>query len=596
MGKPANVQEEWARVLLDAFAQAGVRDVVLSPGSRSTPFVLAAIAHPGLRCRDVLDERVAAFVALGQARATGRPSLLVCTSGTAAAHYFPAIVEAGVSHVPMIVLSADRPTALFAAGESQTIDQLKLFGDHVRFFAELGAPAEGDANLHALRRFAVQAVAIATGASPGPVHLNARAVRPLEPEPLETPEDHAHAAHAEALRARPVLAVHEPESRPSPRGLDALESEIRRAKRPLVVAGHGPLDPALARVVRLFASRSRIPVCAEAASQARFGGGDSALVLGQADALYRSPTARARLAPDLVVQLGGAPIAKGLSLLDAEREPRRVVIAPHGFPDPTSRASLLLHARPRTVLRVLAERFGRRAHADLDRAWVSALLDVEGEARRLRDELVASAGDALTEGALAKTVVSALPAGALLSLGNSLPIREVDGYADPGEVPLSVLSQRGASGIDGLVASLAGAAGATRKPAVLLVGDVSFLHDAGGLAALRTLDTPAVVVVVNNGGGRIFEQLPIGTRPPEVLRHFTTPHEAELGAAAALHRVTHVRVDTVSGLSEALGSALSRPSATVVEAVVPPHGAKAQNAELFRRVDAQVRARFEGAP
>ncbi|RMH22798.1 MAG: 2-succinyl-5-enolpyruvyl-6-hydroxy-3-cyclohexene-1-carboxylate synthase, partial [Acidobacteria bacterium] len=209
MAEAANLQAVWARLLIHSLVDAGVREAVISPGSRSTPFVLAACAHPGLRCHDVIDERAAAFFALGQGRASGRPSLLICTSGTAGAHYLPAVIEAEMARVPLLVLTADRPLELTRGGANQTIDQLKLFGDHARAFFELGLADADPAALRALRRTAAQAVFRCREPVPGAVHLNARARKPLEPVAEEDGPRRALARRAEAaaaaLLAEPIV-------------------------------------------------------------------------------------------------------------------------------------------------------------------------------------------------------------------------------------------------------------------------------------------------------------------------------------------------------------------------------------------------------
>ena len=228
---------EWSELLVDSLAKAGVRDVVLSPGSRSTPFVLAAAKHPLLRCFDVIDERSAAFFALGQAKAAGRPSLVLCTSGSAGTHYFPAVIEAAMSFTPLLLLTADRPLELQDGAAPQTIDQLKLFGDHVRGFFELGLPDLAAGPLRALRRRVVQSVHAAQWPTPGPVHLNARARKPLEPQAAANDSEREMAQRAQALAATPIPHVHGARMVPSPEGLDALASRLASAERPLIVAG-----------------------------------------------------------------------------------------------------------------------------------------------------------------------------------------------------------------------------------------------------------------------------------------------------------------------------------------------------------------------
>ena len=628
----AATQSVWARLLIDAFAKAGVREVVISPGSRSAPFVLAAHRHPELRCTDVLDERSAGFYALGQAKVCGEPSLLLCTSGTAGAHYLPAVMEASLGYTPLIVLTADRPFELQECGANQTVDQLKLFGDHVRRFFHLGRPDSAERALRALRRTAAQAVALSTAPRPGPVHLNAPARKPLEPtrgagagEGREVGGDTRHAAQErrdhtqewrdeleqlhDRLASEPITRVAASASTPEPGAIREVAERLHAARRPLLVFGPAPpTSSEAAASLRHLAALGRLPLAAEATSQLRFGydGANDLRFFGYFDPVYRSASGRERLRPDLIIQMGSAPTSTGLLqlLADTAGDPDvyRAVVAPFGWPDPESSADLLVRsdsgAFADAMLDALAQDGAEgvraaRGDGDVDRggpdpeAWMRAVRRADEIASRAAESELAEAGDDLSEGAIARAVPRALPREGLLVLGNSLPVRQVDAWCPPGRGPARVLSQRGLSGIDGLVSGAAGACSRSGSPTVLLVGDVSFLHDLSGLAAARDVEAPFAVVVVNNEGGRLFEELPIAGRPDlaDALPHFTTPHAASLQHAAALFGTRFAAPNTVSGLRSAVETALSTAGCTVVEARVPASGAVEQNERVRRAVN-----------
>lgn len=601
------VQWVWARLLLDSFASAGIRDVVISPGSRSTPFVLAAHLHPDLRCHDVFDERSAGFFALGQAKACGEPSLLMCTSGTAAAHYLPAVMEASLSHTPLVVLSADRPLELHGCGANQTVDQSATFGGHLRRFAHLGLPDPRERALRALRRVAVQAVASSRAPVPGPVHVNAPARKPLEP-PAELEGARELEERYRRLVTAPIARVAEPRKMPEEAAVRRTVEAIAGARRGLIVCGPAPITgEESAAAIRRLAAFARMPIAAEATSQVRFAAvaDGRAPMLGFFDPLYRCPAGRERLRPDLVLQLGSAPASTGLLRLFQEMavrgDVRRIVVSPYGWPDPESSAELVIRAEPGefagAVLEALEEWAGpmEAAEAWAARAtdaelWIESLARADALAREAVEGELSSAGDMLTEGGVARTVLAALPEGALLALGNSLPVRQVDAWCSPGPPPLRVLSQRGLSGIDGLVSGAAGAARRSGRPTALLVGDVSFLHDVNGLFAARGLEVPLVVVVVNNDGGRIFEELPLAAAPElaGALPHFTTPHGACLEHASALYGHPYLLAESVPALGRELTRALAEPGCTVIEARVPPRGAAEQNQRVRRVVEAAL--------
>lgn len=577
----------WSRLLLGSLARSGVRDVIVSPGSRSTPFAYAALTTPGLTCHSILDERSAGFFALGQARVTGRPSLLLCTSGSAAAQYFPAVVEAAASFTPLLVLTADRPFELQDCGAPQTMDQLKLFGGFVRHFFELGHPDDDAGALDALERIAAQAVARALAPVPGPVHINARAKKPLEPVLPETDAERAAFAAVDARLARPAPRIAAAETRPSPAALGAIAEACRGTERGLLVCG--PIAPTRfddAGALLALSAATGFPVCAEATSQLRFWQrGGASDVIGALDAIARS-RAVARFEPELVLQFGAPPTSSGFTRLGGAR----AVIAAHGHLDPDSRARWIVAADPFAFAQALARELGEQRPPEetaFARAWRQA------NARYFELVRALDPTEALDEATAVRCAVDALPDGGWLGLGNSLPVRDVDAFVAPTPKSLRVWSQRGLNGIDGLVSGAIGAAQAARVPSLLLVGDVSFLHDVGGLAAAASVDTPLVVLVLDNGGGRIFTGLPVAKvleRHPDLERFWLTPPAVNLEHAAALYRLPYHHAPDARALSDALTRALTHPGVSVVHARIEPDSARRLNQALAERFDRALEA------
>ena len=589
-----DAQALWARTLLSTFAACGVRDVVISPGSRSTPFVLAAVEHPKLRCHHVVDERSAAFFALGQARLQGRPSLLLCTSGTAVANYFPAVVEAGMAHVPLLVLSADRPVELAHCGANQTIDQQAIFGHHARRFFDLGRCDVSGRALRALRRTVAQAVFASSYPQPGAVHLNARAKKPLEPS--------SGAGNAEDKVTPRIAQPRTPQRVLTPDDLDSLVERLRSAERGLLVMGPGPVEQGeLRSVVGELARRSRFVVLADPASQWRYGARSAEATWVDAyDTMLHSGWGRL-WRPDCILQIGRAPTSGAFDRqLEAWRDIDHWVLSPDGWNDPQSTADHLLFADLVPTLDEVVE--GLPAALKPATPWQRGWQEAEEIVQQLADEALREGEEAgaLSEGAIARLAVDALPDGGVLMLGNSLPIREVDIYGPGVAKELAVVSQRGSSGIDGLISGALGSAQAGRRPTLLLIGDVSFLHDLGGLASANMVDTPTVLLVVQNNGGRIFEQLPVrdylAARKgdgdpglhPQAMDAWTTPHQADFQHAAGLHGLPFQRVDGSQNLQVALAEAMAHPGVSVVEAVVPPDGARLQNTSLRRAARAAL--------
>jgi 2-succinyl-5-enolpyruvyl-6-hydroxy-3-cyclohexene-1-carboxylate synthase len=578
-----NVVGEWGRVIARTLADAGVTDVVVSPGSRSTPFVVSIDTEPRLDVRVVIDERSAAFFALGRARVTGRPTAILCTSGTAAANYLPAVVEADAASIPLVVLTADRPLSLMECGANQTIEQLGLYRDRTRFALDLGAPSAELRDMRAARRGVLRAVAEASGPHPGPVHLNLRAEKPLEPGPARSDADRRAESAASDVLALAATKSDLGRLSPSDETLDALTERIARAERPVLVAGpaaagaraHGESLAALCR-------EASIPLLAEATSQHRFSGRvrRGVPVFDFFGLAWRTEVGRALLAPDLVIQVGDHPVCRGYAELTGGSGVERVVLCDRGWPDPAGDASLVVRGDLAPIFRALAARAPQNAR---DAGFLARL----ESAQLALSHLVEEVGGEFGEGAVARVVTASVPDGGLLVVGNSLPVRELDLFC-PGDVgDFPVVSQRGVSGIDGLVSGAAGSADAAGRPTILYLGDVSFLHDVGGLMSARELAAPLVIVVSNNDGGRIFEQLPVARAdlPTGALERFTTPHGLSLDHAAALYGHGYARVESGPAAREAITAALARGATTVVEATVPPSAAADELAALSTRAE-----------
>ncbi len=560
---PRSLLTLWSRLVASSLVSAGVREVVVSPGSRSTPFVLALHARPELTLVSVLDERSAAFVALGMARASGRATAVLATSGTAPAHWFPAVIEASLSGLPLLLLSADRPLGLAHSGAAQTIDQTKLFGDWVRLFVDLGDPRADQAALVSVTRSIGQAVAALTGPRPGPVHVNLRADKPLEPvEP--GPEERALAEAVENLARRSATRIGRPSVGPDVEVARALGEALGEAKRPLVVAGPRRRGDDRAALLDTCA-RARIPVAAEATSQLRFGPRDG-LFLDACELVFGADAFARGAMPDLVLQIGSLPT--GPTLERTLGGVRRFVLDAGGVHDPIGGAEAISCAPAGLTMELAVSR--RSVYARDDR-WLADLADAESIAWREIERAVAR-GEG--EGAAVRAAFEA-SGDAMLVIGNSLPIRTLDRFVRGGGARRTVLSQRGANGIDGLVSGALGAAMVAAEPVVAIVGDVSFLHDSNALAHARAVRGPLVVVVVDNGGGRIFETLPLARTPSgrAAMPLFTTPHELDLAALVRALGVPCTETRRAVETREAVSAALQTRGAHVVRASVEPDDA-----------------------
>ena len=520
------------RALVDELARCGMEHACTCPGSRNTPIVLTLARDSRLHAWSHVDERAAGFFAVGAAKASGKPVAVSCTSGTAAANLLPAVIEARQAGVPLIVLTADRPPELRDVGAGQTIDQLKLYGDAVKWFLELGVPEATPERLRWVRSLACRAYWTAVSGRPGPVHLNI----PLrEPLVLDTP-----------------LADDEPGGGGRPDGQPWVEQQhatpVRAAALPrrhefsrtVFVAGDLGPDATLGQKLAAFAARARVPLLADPLSGARSG----PAAVAHFDLILRDPATAAGLRPEVVCRIGDLPTSKPLRLWLAGLDEAMHVqfAADERWIDPVSRTSRRIVG----PLDELLERVeGDEVVAD-DSDWLQRWQRADSAVAHATAEALIGAG--LSEPETVTALAQFLPPSATLFVGSSMPIRDVEEFFPALNEPPRVLANRGANGIDGTVSSAFGVAAAGGGEVVLLLGDVTLAHDIGGLLAATRLGLKLTIVLLNNDGGGIFNFLAVASQGTVFEEHIATPTGLDFAQAAALY---------ASGTSMSLASTAS---------------------------------------
>jgi 2-succinyl-5-enolpyruvyl-6-hydroxy-3-cyclohexene-1-carboxylate synthase len=550
------------RALCDELGRCGMRDACTSPGSRSTPIVLSLVREPRIRCWSHIDERCAGFFALGAAKAAGRPVAVACTSGTAAANLAPAVIEAHEARVPLIVLTADRPPELRDAGAGQTIDQIKLYGDAVKWFVELGTHDATPERLRWIRTLACRAYWTALQGRPGPVHLNVALREPL--------------VLAEALPAeeggrpggRPWVTLSSP-----PIQATAAPAEHDQARLGVIVAGrYNPGPYPSSRLVE-YAARLSLPLLADPLSGARTG----EAAIAHYDLLLREEGFAAAHRPEFVLRVGDLPTSKPLRAWLAGLECEQTALDPEGtWHDPDG---VVAQRLPLTF----DQAGGFLSREPAPAAWLASW--------RAADAAVAAAiadvvGDELSEPLVAARLGECLGPDTTLVVASSMPVRDVEEFFAVRQDPPRVLSNRGANGIDGTVSTAFGAAAAMGAPVVLLIGDVALAHDIGGLMAARRLELPLTIVLLNNDGGGIFHFLPVSGERDAFEEHVATPHGLDFAHAAELYGCRYERPGDVDELRSAIEESVAGPATTIIEV----RSDRAENLALHRRVAEAARA------
>ncbi len=536
---PINSTYAPLQVLVDELRRCGVRHAVTSPGSRNAPLALTLAAAEGIEAASVIDERSAGFVALGMAKATGRPVAVTCTSGTAAANLHPAVVEAWESRVPLIVLTADRPPELREVGAGQAIDQIKLYGSAVKWFVEVGTHEPGRATAIHHRALGCRAFWTAAGGRPGPVHLNFPLREPLAPVDEELdPTDWAGRDEG-----RPWTELREHASAPHADDVHALAARMAETQRGAIVCGAGVTG--VAELAARLAAETGWPLLAEPTSGVRCGPHDRSHVVAHYDVLLRAESFAEAQLPELVLRFGDTPTSKPLREW-LSRVPQ-VVLDPGGvWHEPSRRAELILASAVAPTLDSLAAAVEMRS-AEPDPRW----LDSWREADALVSPALAESPD-LFEPKLIAGLELELPDEALVWVSSSMPIRDLEAYFPQSDKRIRFLANRGANGIDGVVSSALGAALATGRPTWLVIGEIAMQHDAGGLLAARRAEAENLqIMCLDNGGGSIFDFLPVAEHADaaDYEEHIATPTGAVVDALAGpglrvvrTDRATNVRL------------------------------------------------------
>lgn len=537
---------------IDELAKSGLTDVVISPGSRSTPLALTFTEHEDINEWVLLDERSAAFFALGLAKQSKRTVALVCTSGTAAANYFPAIVEAHYSRVPLVVLTADRPHELRDVGAPQAIEQINLYGEYVKWFQEMASPEASNTMLHYVRSKAARAMYLASEGNPGPVHLNFPLREPLVPDfTLDNlwgkqigQSFHPHFAGAREL---------------SDYQLEAIVRSISDKKKGLIICGPG-IGQETAGAIAMLSFEWGLPVLADPLSHLRTGSHFKNNVIEGYDAFLRNENIRKQLQPDFIIRFGAMPVSKAYRFYVQEHgDAKQFVVERHqGYREPAGNETTFIFAEPDFFCSELIDVAG---NMDFDQSWLKTWQNMNEIAK---NELLKITDQPLTEGDAVRSLFEVIPRESSLYVGNSMAVRDVDTFFMKTSKRLTILANRGANGIDGMISSALGAS-AAGEHVTLLLGDMSFFHDLNGLLAAKHYNLDITILLINNNGGGIFSFLPqaAGTRHFEAL--FGTPLDIDFQQAAAMYGAAYSQPADEEDLKTSLKQSYAEKGLHVIE-------------------------------
>ncbi|MDL1899947.1 2-succinyl-5-enolpyruvyl-6-hydroxy-3-cyclohexene-1-carboxylic-acid synthase [Anaerolineae bacterium CFX9] len=553
----------WAQIVVDELARCGLRDVVIAPGSRSTPLAIAFAGHDLIRVYSQIDERSAAFFALGMANAAERPVAVLCSSGTAAANFYPAVIEARYAQVPLLILTADRPHELRESGANQTVDQVKLYGDHALWSVDVALP-ESDPSptlIRSLRTLACRAYAAADGAPKGAVHLNFPFRKPLEPLPVPTDRTDVEAGRADS---RPYTTLLRGITMPSFQQVEPVVRLMGQTSRGIIVCGpRSPRGDFSAAVKRLSAVTG-YPILADPLSGVRFQMGGEGIILGAYDTfLAQTPGWEP---PELILHFGALPTSQRLEdYLNGVPDASRIMISGDGsWFDANHRIDFHLTCDPTSLCLSVINWLSREGYHP-DRGWGARWMNAEETTWAALSQAVPTQ---FLDGGIIAHALKHLPDGTFVYAANSLPVRHLDQFGAPSGKNLRVFCNRGASGIDGTISSAAGASVAAAeegKRLILISGDLAFYHDLNGLMGIHRLGLAPIMIVLNNDGGGIFNRLPIHQFDPPFTELFLTSHGIDFQHAAAMYHIDYAQVSDYAAFETEFQRALRVNRAAIIE-------------------------------
>ncbi|MEH2035020.1 2-succinyl-5-enolpyruvyl-6-hydroxy-3-cyclohexene-1-carboxylic-acid synthase [Nostoc sp.] len=561
-----NVNQLWAYILTETLKRLGLTCAIICPGSRSTPLAIAfAQQAPEIEAISILDERSAAFFALGQAKATGRPVVLVCTSGTAGANFYSAVIEASYSRVPLLILTTDRPPELRDCHSGQTIDQLRLYGNYPNWQTELALPSADLGMLAYLRQTVIHSWERAQNPTKGPVHLNIPFRDPLAPVPDGTDLSYLRSQ----LESEDFFAgITNPS--PIPHSPFPIPQQWKECDRGIIIAGVAqPQQPEeYCRAIAQLSQTLKWPVLAEGLSPVRNYAELNPYLISTYDLILRNQQLAKQLAPKMVIQVGEMPTSKELRTWIDATQPQRWVI------DPSDQNLDPLHGRT-THLRISVEDIkAEERNLSFSSDYLQQWCDAEAKVRLAIDETMGKI-DEIIESKAAWLISQILPPGTPLFIANSMPVRDVEYFWKPNNLGVRSHFNRGANGIDGTLSTALGIAH-RQQSSVMLTGDLALLHDTNGFLIRNKFVGHLTIVLINNNGGGIFEMLPIAKFDPPFEEFFGTPQDIDFAQLCATYNVQHEFITSWQQLQQRLN-------------LLPTTGIRVLELQTNRKLDAKWR-------
>lgn len=554
----------WAQIFINQLAALGVRYACISPGSRSTPLTYVLSKNRKIKSFINIDERSSAFFALGLAKSTGKPVIVVTTSGTAVAELYPAIIEAYHQRTPLIICTADRPPELIGTGANQTINQHNIFRNHIKWFRDLGLPSMSEVGFHHLQKVAFKAYRISSVEDRGPVHLNFPFRKPLEPF------SYTDVVNKRIYRFKPQRYVNNKIANHSAVSEVAKTSgriidELIKYDKGIIIAGPMEYDREVINSIKKLSALLQYPVFTDGLSQLRFNINQKEKnIIANFNSILKSEKFVHEHDPEIILQFGRTPTSSMLESFLEETKANRYLINSFGDKfDPARNAKAILAIEPKFFCHYLTSKLNEKKIIRHKSSWLQDFIYADEISEKVKARIIDKAKFP-NEVSIILEIFKSIPSGSNVFIGNSLPVRDLDNFLSNTSKRLTVQFNRGASGIDGITSTALGVA-LNNKPTILITGDLSFLHDLNALAIAAKYSIPLTIIVINNNGGGIFESLPIAEKVKQFREYFITPHNLELAAIVKSFGINYQFIADRSKLRLHLKNSLSKIVPSVLE-------------------------------
>ncbi len=556
----------WTDTFVDELTSLGVKYVCISPGSRNTPLTLAFAGNKKIKSFVIIDERSCGFFALGLAKADSSPVAVVCTSGTATAELYPAIIEAYQQRVPLIICTADRPPESLDCGANQTINQNNLYRNHIRWFFDVGLPEPTEKRIKHIRVIARRAVYESQLNSKGPVHLNFPFRKPFEPDTYtDTINEKILLAASSELKDKKSIFIKESISITEEKWFAQLTSLIKQKKKGIIIAGPENYYEGFTNKCSELGKLLGYPVFADGASQLRCGKHNKYSIIINFDAFVRSQGFSKKYQPELIIHFGRTITSRNLDeYLDNVTAPRFMINEFGDWFDPSNKSISAFACKPVLFCDKMIDHLNANNFQQRDQKWLDDFICLDNKAEELKQKFISKTAFP-SESRIINELFNLIPDNTNLMISNSMPVRDIDYFLSKSEKNITLFNNRGASGIDGITSTSLGIAAISPKPTFLITGDLAFYHDLNGLLTSMKYKIPLVVLLINNNGGGIFEMLPISKYGKIFKDNFITPHNLNFSYFVKGYNGHYEKIKNWTHLSNAFQKGIKRNKLTLLE-------------------------------